>query len=44
MYCHLVIYKVESSANKAIGMIPELFDKISSLFKKKEEIDIEDLK
>ncbi len=40
----LQIYKDESSANKAIGMIPELFDKISSLFKKKEEIDIEDLK
>ncbi len=40
----LQIYKEESSANKAIGMIPELFDKISSLFKKKEEIDIDELK
>ncbi len=37
----LQIYKDESAANKAIGMVPELFDKISSLFKKKEEIDIE---
>ncbi len=36
----LQIYKEESSANKAIGMLPELFDKISSLFKKKEEIEI----
>lgn len=36
----LQIYKDESSANKAIGMLPELFDKISGLFKKKEEIEI----
>lgn len=37
----LQIYKDESSANKAIGVLPELFEKISSLFKKKEEIDID---
>lgn len=37
----LQIYKDESSANKAIGVLPDLFDKISSLFKKKEEIDID---
>lgn len=37
----LQIYKDESAANKAIGMLPELFEKISSLFKKKEEFDIE---
>ena len=37
----LQIYKDESAANKAIGMVPELFDKISALFKKKEEIEIE---
>ena len=37
----LQIYKDESAANKAIGMVPELFEKISSLFKKKEEFDIE---
>ena len=38
----LQIYKDESAANKAIGMLPELFEKVSSLFKKKEEIDIGD--
>ena len=37
----LQIYKDESSANKAIEVLPELFEKISSLFKKKEEIDID---
>ena len=37
----LQIYKDESAANKAIGMLPELFEKISGLFKKKEEFDIE---
>ncbi len=37
----LQIYKDETAANKAIGMLPELFDKISNLFKKKEEIDID---
>lgn len=37
----LQIYKDESSTNKAIGILPDLFDKISSLFKKKEEIDID---
>lgn len=37
----LQIYKDESAANKAIGMLPELFDKISNLFKKKEEIEID---
>jgi len=38
----LQIYKDESSANKAIGMLPELFEKVSGLFKKKEEIEIDD--
>ena len=37
----LQIYKDESSLNKAIGTLPELFDKISGLFKSKEEIDID---
>lgn len=37
----LQIYKDESAVNKAIGTLPELFDKISTLFKKKEEIDID---
>jgi len=37
----LQIYKDESAANKAIGMLPELFEKVSALFKKKEEIDID---
>lgn len=36
----LQIYKDESAANKAIGVLPDLFDKISGLFKKKEEIEI----
>lgn len=36
----LQIYKDESSANKAIGILPDLFDKISGLFKKKEEIEL----
>ncbi len=36
----LQIYKDESSANKAIGILPDLFDKISALFKKKEEIEL----
>ncbi len=37
----LQIYKDESSANKAIGILPDLFEKISQLFHKKEEIDID---
>ena len=37
----LQIYTDESALNKAIGTAPELFDKISALFKSKEEIDIE---
>lgn len=37
----LQIYKDESSLNKAIGTLPELFEKISGLFKSKEEIDID---
>lgn len=37
----LQIYSDESSANKAIGILPDLFEKISGLFKKKEEIDID---
>ena len=37
------IYKDETAANKAIGILPELFDKISQLFKKKEEIDIDNI-
>lgn len=37
----LQIYKDESAANKAIGILPELFDKISTMFRKPEEIDID---
>lgn len=39
----LQIYKDETAANKAIGILPELFDKISALFKKQEEIEIDNI-